>query len=669
MTRSSQFARAKVPSINYRCGPLEGSSFDLAEFNNKGYNPTLSGKSERNGKNSDPMSSEVLSTAELISAVGQIWNCASRPLALLQPKTNFRHNDGELPQGNIFCNADVKENIRSSTCAYSGHSLVSVMDAAHSSSLVYANLEHLYISKKVSFLEPNGRNYIHSLFWRFMQSNSNISCKSWKEKTTASIGISYDLKNIYGWMNEMSVPAMKQLVNRSVIENKKICEWLPRDNTPTSYCTLGGTANPTNNLAIASTDSTDCHAEISKCLDQLSCQSTTPVASTSALSICSYRLLEGLQRTDANGHMLTPMQTPHTDLYIKNLASDSHASEESQHDNEDGNLYVNKMNQQSELALADKTKMEVCSPTINKSYYGLAKQEHAFAGALAGIFVSLCLHPVDTIKTVIQSCHTNQRSLNYICRSIISDRGVTGLYRGITSNIASSAPISAVYTVTYESVKGALLPFLPMKYESFAHCTAGGCASIATSFIFTPSERIKQQMQVGSHYQNCWSALAGIIKRGGLPSLYAGWGAVLCRNVPHSIIKFYTYESLKRLMLSSVELNARPNTLQTLVCGGLAGSTAALFTTPFDVVKTRLQTQIPGSVHQYDGVFNTLVKISKHEGLTGLYRGLIPRLFMYISQGAIFFASYESFKRLFSVEMPHLYSQMECMQSMEDDRP
>ncbi|OMO58648.1 Mitochondrial substrate/solute carrier [Corchorus olitorius] len=170
--------------------------------------------------------------------------------------------------------------------------------------------------------------------------------------------------------------------------------------------------------------------------------------------------------------------------------------------------------------------------------------------------------------------------------------GLTGLYRGIASNIASSAPISALYTFTYESVKGALLPLFPKEYHSLAHCMAGGCASVATSFIFTPSERIKQQMQVGVHYENCWNALVGILKKGGLPSLYTGWGAVLCRNVPHSIIKFYTYETLKRVMLTSMQSSAQPNTLQTLVCGALAGSTAALFTTPFDVVKTRLQTQV-----------------------------------------------------------------------------
>lgn len=289
---------------------------------------------------------------------------------------------------------------------------------------------------------------------------------------------------------------------------------------------------------------------------------------------------------------------------------------------------------------------EVCSSSKETPTY-------AFAGALAGVSVSLCLHPLDTVKTMIQSCRLQDKSLCYTGRSIISERGVSGLYRGIASNIASSAPISALYTFTYESVKGALLPVFPKEYCSLAHCVAGGSASVATSFIFTPSERIKQQMQVSSHYRNCWTALVGIIQKGGLLSLYAGWSAVLCRNIPHSIIKFYVYENMKRMVLPSIGpcgQAAQPTTLQTLICGGVAGSAAAFFTTPFDVVKTRLQTQIPGSKTQHPSVYQALQSIRKQEGPRGLYRGLIPRLVMYMSQGAIFFASYEFYKSILSLE-------------------
>ncbi|CAH9114176.1 unnamed protein product [Cuscuta europaea] len=286
----------------------------------------------------------------------------------------------------------------------------------------------------------------------------------------------------------------------------------------------------------------------------------------------------------------------------------------------------------------------------------LAKREHAFAGAMAGICVSICLHPMDTIKTIIQSCHADRKSFYYIGRLVISERGIMGLYRGILSNIASSAPISALYTFTYEFVKGALHLLLHTEYQSLAHCIAGGSASVATSFIFTPSERIKQQMQVHSHYKKCWDACICIIKNGGLPSLYVGWGAVLCRNVPHSIIKFYTYETLKQLVSSPVKFDLQNNTVMTLVCGGLSGSMAALFTTPFDVVKTRMQTQVPGS-NQYGGVLDSLKKIIKHEGLAGLYRGLTPRLAMYVTQGALFFTSYESFKKLLSLDVRQLAAQ------------
>ncbi|CAO2046915.1 unnamed protein product, partial [Urochloa humidicola] len=138
----------------------------------------------------------------------------------------------------------------------------------------------------------------------------------------------------------------------------------------------------------------------------------------------------------------------------------------------------------------------------------------------------------------------------------------------------------------------------------------------------------------------------GCLKRGGVASLYAGWGAVLCRNIPHSIVKFYAYESLKQSISKSAPENVKLNSGETLLCGGFAGSTAALFTTPFDVVKTRVQLQALSPVSKYDGVLHALKEIFRQEGLRGLYRGLTPRLAMYISQGAIFFTSYEFLKTI-----------------------
>ncbi|KAJ7531530.1 hypothetical protein O6H91_14G047600 [Diphasiastrum complanatum] len=280
--------------------------------------------------------------------------------------------------------------------------------------------------------------------------------------------------------------------------------------------------------------------------------------------------------------------------------------------------------------------------------------ENAIAGALAGAFVSLCLHPIDTIKTVLQTQKTGRRSALMVLNSVVADRGVSGLYRGLGSNLTSSTPTSAIYTFTYESVKAALLPCLAKEYQSLAHCAAGGCASIATSIIYTPSECIKQQMQVTTVYRNSWSALIGTLKQGGLPLLYSGWIAVLCRNVPQSVIKFYTYEGLKQWALCKQLDGSSLSTLQTLAFGGVAGSTAALFTTPFDVIKTRLQTQVLISQSHYKGVLHALQQIAVEEGIGSLYRGILPRLVIYMSQGALFFASYEFFKRILNAEVQHL---------------
>lgn len=72
----------------------------------------------------------------------------------------------------------------------------------------------------------------------------------------------------------------------------------------------------------------------------------------------------------------------------------------------------------------------------------------------------------------------------------------------------------------------------PQKY--FTSLKLVGIASLLTEVIL----QLKLFFCCPRHVL-CFSrnAMVGIIRKGGLSSLYAGWGAVLCRNVPHSIIK------------------------------------------------------------------------------------------------------------------------------------
>ncbi|KAE8055339.1 hypothetical protein FH972_012185 [Carpinus fangiana] len=588
MGGSSKPTRSDQPSIKYRSIPVKGVSFALADFVQEGYSPTLcDNKSKQCNKISEPKSPEILSTAQLISAVGQIWDYASHPLSFFQAKKSLNYNDKDFEKEEISDNLGVEGNGRVPTSADSNCVCLEITTAGHISPMAHPNLDYSKGTQKMSIFDSYTENYTHSLFWSFLQGH-NMSNELWREKELSSLKISYELGNIYGWRSEIIPAGVKHPVKPTEIEKKITGErCISGDRTsPASSCISGDMANPAN-LSGRNYD-------LRKCKDSSSLNTVnSAINATETTSLYKDYFLGPIRDSLADGVVLRcPSSSIYADYHINSLASCNSAFEECQCKTGGNELPENNRKQSQISVMEDEYKMKVHASAPQKPQYVLAKQEHAFAGALSGIFVSLCLHPVDTVKTVIQSCRAEQKSICYIGKSIVSDRGLTGLYRGIATNIASSAPISAVYTFTYESIKGALLPLFPKEYYSFAHCMAGGCASVATSFIFTPSERIKQQMQVGSHYQNCWNALVGIIGNGGLRSLYAGWGAVLCRNVPHSIIKFYTYESLKQMMLSSGQTNAPISTLQTLVCGGLAGSTAALFTTPFDVVKTRLQTQV-----------------------------------------------------------------------------
>jgi len=252
--------------------------------------------------------------------------------------------------------------------------------------------------------------------------------------------------------------------------------------------------------------------------------------------------------------------------------------------------------------------------------------------------VSLCLHPIDTIKVCIQTERYGSRNVLAVARRFVADRGARKLYSGVLTNLASSAPISAIYTSTYEAVKGLLLPRVGER-TWVAHCVAGGMSSVATSAVYTPTECIKSRVQAGV-YGSSFQALVSVVRKEGPLTLYRGLPAVLLRNVPQSVVKFFAYEQMKGAVRAASGREAlEPH--EILACGGVAGAMAAFFSTPFDTIKTRMQTQMGA---QQVSLARTCSALLQQEGVKGLYRGILPRVTIYLTQGALFFASYELLK-------------------------
>ncbi|KAH9614384.1 hypothetical protein KSS87_022727 [Heliosperma pusillum] len=697
MVKHNQSPTPHQQSGKFRAKPLKGTSIELAGFGDESDVKISYTDDKRTRETSTVHSSEILSTAELISAVGQIWYCASRSLARFHPRSSSNYSDIVSQKGNDICLLVENDTIVALDKIDKQCLRVQLNSSRYFPSIVQQSLEFTRMTQKIRYT-PCQDTYIQDVFPGNCDDSSGMNWSG--EQSLADVGITYDLLNKNRWL-----PISTSLETMAIIKSSM--------HKAVVFCPLAGNVGNFSSYPVPKNRS-PCIGT-SNLSDQLS-NGGSANFKTKNLPI-SPLYSNYLLQVFKNTHLTDGTQANHHQSEADDLG-------------EDGMPQFEGSNIQGEV-------QSKSSPTVmNKPRPLLAEQQYAVSGALSGIVVSLCLHPVDTIKTILQSCQAGQKSLCYIGQSIITERGLSGLYRGISSNITTSAPISAIYTFTYESVKGSLLPSLAKEHYSVAHCTAGACASIATSFIFTPSDHIKQQMQVNSNYQNCWKAALRIIENGGLLSLYSGWGAVLCRNIPHSIIKFYTYESLKQKFILSELPDNQLRTSQTLLCGGLAGSAAALFSTPFDVVKTRLQTQVclgrrgatfvplgewrhllgfvplemsrtgamlgvnrcvwdegvrpsfllesggiswasfllrcreqmPGSARKDQNILNALQQICDHEGVKGLYRGLIPRLVMYMSQGALFFASYEIFQRLLSLDRRHGKPEvLQHKQNSEDD--
>lgn len=237
------------------------------------------------------------------------------------------------------------------------------------------------------------------------------------------------------------------------------------------------------------------------------------------------------------------------------------------------------------------------------------------SGFAAGTSVSISLHPIDTLKTRLQ----NQMGHSHSSPGLYS-----GLFRGAGFSICAYSVGTATFFAVYEQAK-------KLNYSgSHRFWIEVPSAILASSIALiweTPFEVAKQrsQRQLRSG-ETIWRNMS-----------YIGARPFLMREIAYKVLQYPTYEQLKRIF---VKENSNQQVLMSSLCGSLAACFSGFLTTPIDVVKTKVMC----GYHEKFAVMSTsevMSAIVNAEGVSGLFKGVLPRMVWFSFAGIIFFGTYE----------------------------
>lgn len=250
--------------------------------------------------------------------------------------------------------------------------------------------------------------------------------------------------------------------------------------------------------------------------------------------------------------------------------------------------------------------------------------------------------------------------------------GVTSLWRGISLTVLMAAPSNVVYFAGYESLRD----WSPLRttYPTFNPLLCGAFARVMAATTVAPLELMRTRLQSiprSSRSTTTIMMIKDLIKesrielsRDGYRALFKGLEITLWRDVPFSALYWATYEFYKSRFWFHSSITTRTSThwdqfINSFLGGSISGSVAAILTHPFDVGKTRMQISAINASNKARkqnttlqeskiGMFRFLKEISKNEGISALYTGLVPRVMKVAPSCAIMISTYEVSKKYFS---------------------
>jgi len=113
------------------------------------------------------------------------------------------------------------------------------------------------------------------------------------------------------------------------------------------------------------------------------------------------------------------------------------------------------------------------------------------------------------------------------------------------------------------------------------------------------------------------------------------------REIPGCGVYFWCYEWLNRMLMKPEPEDHFDKMLRITIAGGFAGSISWASIYPFDVLKTRLQTQPDVPSPRYNGIVDCFRKSVKAEGPRFLFKGLTTTIVRAFPVNSVTFLVYE----------------------------
>jgi len=180
----------------------------------------------------------------------------------------------------------------------------------------------------------------------------------------------------------------------------------------------------------------------------------------------------------------------------------------------------------------------------------------------------------------------------------------------------------------------------------------GGSAGMMATLVIQPIDTIKVQKQL---YEGAVPSTTKIVKdimaKEGVKGLYRGMSAGLFRQATYTTARMGLFNEFQSRLKASVPKGEVAPAWHAFVAGFSAGALGAIVGNPADLTLIRMQADANLPMEQrrnYKNVFDALIRITREEGVLGLFSGVAPTVVRAAVLNTGMFASQDIAKNTFA---------------------